>query len=319
MKKLLEILQRLSRELMGKIEKNELTINSANGIKLSGGSGISYEKAITVAKNYEAYKKESRQYWEDLTKIVIPKRIFMKLLEKDFSDLFLIHNMDNESKTRLSFDSKVKTATEKAPKIFSIGVLASVLLLVGAWFLLQPGFLPDLTSGEDGLRKPERIATSLFFLVISFVIFIMFYIDIAGRRKIKKAVKKFPSLYNSSFFQGGTDEKGDYYLKNNTFFMFEDVPYLSLSKIASQAINFGGKVGYIILKHAEIKSRIDENRMVRIYYYGKLLPVILLNETIILDTELVSGFYNQEVVTDFTKLNSFLDELFYEESFKLFL
>ncbi|MEQ1664951.1 MAG: hypothetical protein ABL927_06200, partial [Bdellovibrionales bacterium] len=291
MKELLISLQGFARELMGKIEKNEIPVCSANGIKLSKVKGHSYEEAQQIEKKYLDYKRESQQYWRDETKIVLPKRMFLKTMNSRFYNLFLFEHLNSEAKTRIDFGDTVKDAAKKTPSLFLIfilGIFSAVIFLVGICFLIQPSFVAAIVDDGDRIIS---IALGIVFLYFSVILCLACRERFQKRKSIKLAKLVFPKLTGPSFFSSSTDQSCHGDLDSypwNTVMFFEQVP--DYSEMAYKSISFKGKMGYLILKTSKVDSWVSTEKEISIRYWGPLLPVIIMEETIIFDVSYLHVF-----------------------------
>ena len=296
MKKVLELLAELTTMLGGKIKKGEIPICSANGISFpeSEPNALSYEKAKQVIENYEAFEKESRRYREDKSKIVLPKVLFLHFLKTSGVSLFLFQHITETGWTRLPFGGKVEKALERSGSFLEALTRDVLLTIIGivvpyiCWF--KPSVLPTYDSNDRVIQITVGI------LVVAGVFLLRsIFVGFKERRSIFSAREKFSytPLYDITRFEY-TDGKGgssEFFSYNTLLRFFSEQ---SFSSIAAQAARFGGTMGYVVSTMHPIVPSISsvQEKKIEIEYKGKVLPIILLNHSIIIQSEEAEDFYN---------------------------
>jgi hypothetical protein len=272
MKNLLEKIQEGQSLVFGQIERNELPIGLANGIRFGEGN-MSHETANTIINNYDSYKKESRRYTDDKTKMVVSRKIFENILPE--TKFFLIENLDNEGKTLLRICSEKKRRAIRDFEETLPGFLAAIIFTVAGLLGAIFGY----------------VYSSKGWAVFCGGIFILGLIRIWGvffdRKYIKKSQEIVSSLTGSDFFICGHNGPqksggGNSVLQNVKINFHQPSDY---KKIVNLCLELCGTMGYVILKNGPTKIVVDSKRKVTIHYFGVFIPVILLKETIIFDTK----------------------------------
>ncbi len=272
MKNLIEKIQEGQRLIFGQIERNELPIGLANGIRFGDGN-MSQDTANTIITNYDSYKKESRRFTDDKTKMVVSRKIFENIISE--TKFFLIENLDNKGKTLFRLNSEkdqraIENFEETLPKFIPaiIFTLIAFLGIILSYLYDSKGW--TLICGIVSLIGLVRI------WAVSF-----------ERKHIKRSQKRVSSFNGTDFFIGGHNRtlelKKENSLVQKVTMNFHLPP--DYKKMVNLCLESKGKMGYVILRNGPVKIAVNYKREVTINYFGAFVPAILLEETVIFDTQ----------------------------------
>jgi hypothetical protein len=271
MKNLIEKIQEGQRLIFGQIQRNELPIGLANGIRFGEGN-MSQETANTIIDNYDSYKKESRRFTDDETKMVVSRRIFENILSE--TKFFLIENLDNEGKTLFRLNSAkdqraIQNFEETLPK-FLPSIIFTLISFLGV--ILCYMYSSKIWTSICGI---------LFLIGLVRIWSVSF-----DRKHIRRSQKRISSFNGTDFFIGGHNrtlklKKVNSLVQKATMNFHLPSDY---KKLINLCLECKGKMGYVILRNGPVKIVVDYKQEVTIHYFGAFVPAILLEETIIFNT-----------------------------------
>ncbi|MES2224666.1 MAG: hypothetical protein V4478_01625 [Patescibacteria group bacterium] len=284
-KKLFEVIKEKQSLLLARIEKGEIQTSSANGISTGNDEGISYEDAKSVIEHFAVYKKESRRFNQDPSKIVLSRRVFEKILSAPGSqvNMFLFAHLNEKSETDFDLynDSPV---TEKINKALQEddGWVPRILFLFGAGF-----FAIALNYFLNNAYAKAAVAIAI---LIGLIVFAW------QRSKISKAKGNWlvHTLLDqkgtmreqsaAALFSAGIDRPPSRIFANRFKIRFSSIrEHINL---VGEAIKLNGTVGYIVNKNVDI-SIFAKDKVATVTLGSRskkidIMPVILLKESIII-------------------------------------
>ncbi len=278
MKKFLQVIQAHCTLLMTKIQKNEVPIASANGVTFPGKeNGLTFEQATKVYTHSNAYRAESKKFWDDATKVVVPRIAFCNFLKKSNTNLLLLRPFSSSRETEIDFTAIPEKATYQTTGRF--GRTVSILFFCGAfgYFFFVPFFWKKYLAFFE--------QTSVF-AVVSIVILIfgaMVTYFLLEDKKIINARESIAFMHNQDLFNSPVSSQ---YSTNAKILFTQNVDY---SELLAKSIQFNGALGFLVFQDFFTEKKVipsieKEGRMlVSMAYTGLYIPVIFLDHTLIFD------------------------------------
>lgn len=318
MKKLLLLLRDLSSELLSKIEKKEMVISSSKTIPFVDNQikGVSDEEAVSILQNTKNYKKDTKEFSEDSSRIVLSKKVFLNFLRIfPETDLFLFRYLSSEKKTWIHPRSHCRRildrAKEDSDKIIR-NIFFSAALLFASVFV---GLLLGLKKDESNIY---------FFCFIAFLILLFSAVFFYEFFRIKKVLKVRKEINTSStiediFFYGydveHLDESDSQQFPLEILFLPEKSPIQSTDFIAKfislKSTKKEAAVGYLLCKSGGRLKAVERELLA--IHSEDFISVVVLADSIIFPLDSVEKF-------DIGTIEQVkVREFFEKESFKLFL
>lgn len=328
MEKFLVAVQEHSKALMTKIEKNQIKIASDGGITFTTDKqALSFEEAQKVQGHYLEYKEESRQYWRDDTKIVVPLIILTHLLKKNFTNLFLLKLLNNRGEVSLTYPKEIKDATDFVPsRVHAIAALLFLLVSAGCLLVFVFNKHMDLnrllfensTYLWDFRDRVVGIVVSLVVLLFAIGVYLEF--GFGNRNKILNARKNVANLSGNALFTEGVSIQR---MNLNTRVLFSY--FIDYSSLLAKAIEFQGHVGRFVLKNRPLthqhvcSTQSDKESILSVVYEGQYVPVVILKHSVIFDKSYLGAFTENDIFLDLIEPYHFVANLFTQEDLRLFL
>ncbi len=284
-KKLFEVIKENQSALLARIEKGEIQTSSANGISTGNDEGISYEDAKSVIEHFAAYKKESRRFSQDPSKIVLSRRVFEKVLSAPDSqvNMFLFAHLNEKSET--DFDlyegspitEKINKALRGEENLFSWPLyIGSIFAAVAGWYYcLEDSYAKALVSFlvTAGLIVLARLASRKHRTKKEWLVHTL--LDQKGTMREQSA---------AALFSAGIDRPASRCFASRFKIRFSFIrEHINL---VGEAIKLNGTVGYIINKNVGIsifaKDKVATVTLVSRFKSLDIMPVILLKESVII-------------------------------------
>lgn len=334
MKKFLLAIRAHCEVLMAKIEKNQIPIiaHGSENREESSGSGLSFDTAQEVIRAFKSYKKGSSAHVKDSSKIVLPRSVFLSLLEKAFPNLFLLRFIEKNGNTKILYSSTFKIESEipvpteeevhtARAKFFILSSLTALLVFISFW-----------VKGIDWVKDIDFVATLFIVaLAIIFVYFFFFlfaytpYVIRKKKEKNRKIRKSWNALTGAYFFQGSANglvrSSEDYYPDLNLRFS-KSIDY---SKTLGMMLKSSGKLDFLLFKDqptkvTNVSKRTSDSwkyNIPEIVYQGVYIPVLEDGDVLIFDIDSLTEA--GDVFKDEDSSLRLLEDIFKKESFKLFL
>jgi hypothetical protein len=327
MKKFLLAIRVHCEALMAKIEKNQIPIiahGSENG-EGSSGPGLSFDTAQEVIMAFKSYKKGSSAHVKDSSKIVIPRSVFLSLLEKAFPNLFLLRFIEKNGDTKILYSSTFEIESE-IPMPTEAGLhTARAKFFIFSCLIALAAFISFWVKDAD-FATTLIVALAIIFVCFFFLLFPYTpYVVRKKKEKNRKIRKSWNALDGNYFFQGSANglvrSSADYYPDLNLRFS-KSIDY---SKTLGMMLKSRGNLDFLLFKDrptkvTNVSKRTSDSwkyNIPEIVYQGVYIPVLEDEDVLIFDIDSLADV--GDVFKDEDSLLILLEDLFKKESFKLFL
>lgn len=317
MKKLLILLNDLSSDLVSKIEKKQIAINSSKEIPFINKNikGVSDEEASEILINSKKYRKSAKEFSEDSSKIVVSKKVFLNfLLLFKGVNLFLFKNLSLEKKAHV----RIKKSWQK---VFSKATESSDKTILKILFIAFLIFTASLIVLLFLLKKNESLRYICWLIFFAALVCLCFYFyefirikTVLKSREIVDELFKVHNLFYYGYDVDRYDQLGSSSLPLEVIFLPDSLPVQSddfINKFISLKVDREASVGYLIHKEGASLKLVE--KYLEIHYLCTFISVIVLEDIIIFPSDSIEKMGSVEI--DEIKIRNFFEE----QGVKLFL
>ncbi len=330
MKNFIELFKSAEAKILAFIKSDDLPVSSVDGISVAQ-NGLSYDDAVNVTEKSNAYNKESSQFKTSTKYFVVSKNAFMTFLNEQVNcNLFLLQDMAKDLTTQTHITDECYNVMYYRNRNFRIQKWD----LTGNLFILimAPCMFFMVINSEEKVSLGLSIFLGIVIFCMLCVIFSITITEYKERTNGLKMAKAYGGRHviSNDILINGYDTDG--YLSDNESekckrksinLKLNFLKKFDYSAIVRKSISLSGVVGYIIEKtgHDISFTKEDYKYQVAIDVKSKIIPVIILKESIIFATEhldyisesaVFPGLYNEEY-------EKVISQFFEEHSYRLFL